>query len=648
MKSLNIMKWIALIFAFWISSPAFLLKADDAPTASANPVIFNRVRYFPVQGREKDVLGAKILVSNVSATDGFQELGEIKELPPTGQWGELTFVNTTPYRWIKYLAAPGTHGSIGKLEFYDGDQRLKPNMDEVTSGFEANKWADALRVDDPEPNIPTTRHISYNPDNQYVVVDLGDAAAGLPPTFDPAQTESANPLTVAIKSNTPGAVIRYTLDGTIPTLENSQVYTSPLTINKTTTINASAFVEGLAPTPVVFATYIVGTPLHRETFHLGNSLTGITREFDVQARTAGSIHHSFQYTPGGAMTKLLWNAAMGNIGDPNNKEQWLHLYGYYLVGDPNMVYTLARIKQEQDHWSNLWPRVTEIDDMTLQPRDFDIAEEADYDNRFINLAMQKTPQVQPWLYVEWVEQNFGPGRPTNTGKEPTSEMKTTYPALTWEEAMGGMTLYGEDLKRKVNENYKGNKPLRIIPAALAMGWIYHMIENGEVPGFAKDDFYGKIMGDEVHPNRDGAYLVDCMFYAAFYGESPEGKFLPLRTHLTATQAQIMQHLAWDTMENYPDSGYYQEGATPVGEPEFSPAAQPISKVTQVSLSSSTPGAWFRYTLDGTAPSRTNGYIYCGVISARPDMTIKAMAYKSGMADSPVTQITYPAAPSSTP
>ena len=46
------------------------------------------------------------------------------------------------------------------------------------------------------------------------------------------------------------------------------------------------------------------------------------------------------------------------------------------------------------------------------------------------------------------------------------------------------------------------------------------------------------------------------------------------------------------------------------------------------------------TMDGTTPTRTRGYVYCGVISARPGMTLKAVAYKSGMADSPVVEATY--------
>jgi hypothetical protein len=95
------------------------------------------------------------------------------------------------------------------------------------------------------------------------------------------------------------------------------------------------------------------------------------------------------------------------------------------------------------------------------------------------------------------------------------------------------------------------------------------------------------------------------------------------------------------IKNYPDCGLYEEGTTPVGKPEFSPAPTSIYDVTPVKFSSSTPGAWFRYTLDGTTPTRTRGYVYCGVISVRPGMTVTALAYKSGMADSEAVPVTYP-------
>jgi hypothetical protein len=45
-----------------------------------------------------------------------------------------------------------------------------------------------------------------------------------------------------------------------------------------------------------------------------------------------------------------------------------------------------------------------------------------------------------------------------------------------------------------------------------------------------------------------------------------------------------------------------------------------------------PGVWYRYTLDGTIPTRTRGYIYWEIITSQPGMTIKAVAYKCDFGD----------------
>ena len=50
---------------------------------------------------------------------------------------------------------------------------------------------------------------------------------------------SAFPLSVATR--TPGATIRYTLDGTKPTATTGNVYSGPITISKTTVLRAAAF-----------------------------------------------------------------------------------------------------------------------------------------------------------------------------------------------------------------------------------------------------------------------------------------------------------------------------------------------------------------------------------------------------------------------
>gem|GEM_PF-3122507 len=67
--------------------------------------------------------------------------------------------------------------------------------------------------------------------------------------------------TIELFNETPGATIRFTIDGTIPT-ENSFIYvdTSPIVINEPTTIRARAFRDGWIDSPMVEFTYIVQLP----------------------------------------------------------------------------------------------------------------------------------------------------------------------------------------------------------------------------------------------------------------------------------------------------------------------------------------------------------------------------------------------------
>lgn len=56
-----------------------------------------------------------------------------------------------------------------------------------------------------------------------------------------------------------GATIRYTTDGSIPTVENSMVYTEPFVISNTTVLRIRAFKEGLQPSSVASAGYVMNT-----------------------------------------------------------------------------------------------------------------------------------------------------------------------------------------------------------------------------------------------------------------------------------------------------------------------------------------------------------------------------------------------------
>ena len=64
------------------------------------------------------------------------------------------------------------------------------------------------------------------------------------------------PIDVEITTATPGATIRYRLDGEPPTSTTGTVYSGPLRIDSTTTLRAAAFRSGMEPTNVDTHTYV--------------------------------------------------------------------------------------------------------------------------------------------------------------------------------------------------------------------------------------------------------------------------------------------------------------------------------------------------------------------------------------------------------
>ncbi len=56
-----------------------------------------------------------------------------------------------------------------------------------------------------------------------------------------------------------GSEVRFTLDGSIPTIQNGTVYSAPIDVKDTTVLRARAFVGGLQPSETITATYVMKT-----------------------------------------------------------------------------------------------------------------------------------------------------------------------------------------------------------------------------------------------------------------------------------------------------------------------------------------------------------------------------------------------------
>jgi len=78
----------------------------------------------------------------------------------------------------------------------------------------------------------------------------------------------------------------------------------------------------------------------------------------------------------------------------------------------------------------------------------------------------------------------------------------------------------------------------------------------------------------------------------------------------------------------------------VAMPTFNPGGGTYSGTQSVAIASATTGADIRYTTDGNTPSETAGTLYSGPVTISKTTTLKAIAFKSGMSDSVITNATY--------
>jgi Chitobiase/beta-hexosaminidase C-terminal domain len=573
---------------------------QESKAASANdPAVVDSVRFYPAKDHEQDMMGAVFSGSNISPTAGLVRLGQIETVPAPNEWTTLLFNNKTPYRYLRYDAPKGWRCRVAELEFYAGKKMLKGQP--FGSVLEGEAPGASLKAFD--GNIKSIVDCSAT-DGQYIGTDLRDLSTTGSPTMSPAGGNFEEAQTVSLSSRTAGAAIIYTTDGTLPNAHfRNGVYRAPITIKNDAVLQALALSPDLTVSPVTSAVYLIGKPLiTMHTLHVGNSLTASTHDLALYARTLGYVDDYRSFLHGGATTKVLWEDATG---------------------------------PKKDEWEKDLQSFSELSHFTLQPRDFDLNQEADYDVRFLNVIRSKWPSVQPWLYAEWVE--FDRHRPTDRGTEKSSQMAKVWPAQTWEESMGAMILYVEDLQKEIAAR-SGALPSpqrapNIIPSALAMGWMHHLIDEGKVPGMKPGSFHENLFQDGVHPNAAGQYLVDLTWLCAFTGQPATGA-TPVNTNLTNRQAVLMQKLAWDVVQNYAGAGWCHDGDRWMEPPRIKRLKQTANGTTY-NITSKWPGAWFRYTLDGSEPTRTHGYVYCGIVTVPADAKLKVVAYQSGMTDSNV-------------
>ena len=134
-----------------------------------------------------------------------------------------------------------------------GNDSAATKTDSITFGTTATAFT-VFRCKSDDWRIVSENFEKESEARAWVESKLGGAV--VTPEATPAGGEVESGATVALSCATPGATIRYTTDGKVPT-ESSDAYSTPIEVTEDTTIRARAYKTGLAASGVLTADYTV-------------------------------------------------------------------------------------------------------------------------------------------------------------------------------------------------------------------------------------------------------------------------------------------------------------------------------------------------------------------------------------------------------
>ncbi len=228
--------------------------AQEKPGGAAvDRFLLTKVRLLPKPGTADRLAGARITGSNEGPTNAFVTLAKIAQAPADDGWLELAVPGSRVYRFVKFESAKGQAVALAELEFHGPAGRLtgKPFGTSAAKDSPGNTFEKALDGD------PKT-WFEAPTDNSYVGLDLGQQVQAPRPGFAPDGGPYAQPQKVQIDTWPPGAIIRYTTDGSTPTANHGQIYRGPIAVAANTSIAAVAFQNGLADSNVAICSYLRG------------------------------------------------------------------------------------------------------------------------------------------------------------------------------------------------------------------------------------------------------------------------------------------------------------------------------------------------------------------------------------------------------
>jgi alpha-tubulin suppressor-like RCC1 family protein/predicted cupin superfamily sugar epimerase len=502
------------------------------------------------------------------------------------------------------------------------------------------------------------------------------------PSFSVAPGTYTTAQSVAITSATPGASIRYTTDGSTPTSTYGTVYSSPiaLPLNSTTTIKAVAYLAGWGDSPVSAGTWTVTGTVATPAFSVAPGSYTTAQSVTITSATPGA---SIRYTTDGSTpTSTYGTVYFSPIALPLNSTTTIKAVAYLAGWSDSPVsagswtvtgtvatpafsvapgtYTTAQVVAISTATAGAVIRYT-LDNTDPTPFTGTVYSTP------VALPLASVTRLKAVAYkADWGTSAIASGTYTVTGTvaapafSPPPGSYATAQSVTLSSTTAGASIrYTTDGSNPTaTSGLVYSSPIALPPnssttiraIAYMTGWADSAVASGAytvtgtvaAPAFSPlPGSYATAQSVTLSSTTAGAsirYTTDGSTPTAAYGTVYSAP-IALAEGTTATIRAIAYKAGW--ADSAVASGAYTVTGT-VAAPAFSPLPGSYATAQSVTLSSATAGASIRYTTDGSTPTPAYGTVYSAPIALAEGTTatIRAIAYKAGWGDSPVSAGSY--------
>jgi hypothetical protein len=404
------------------------------------------------------------------------------------------------------------------------------------------------------------------------------------PTFTPAPGTYTSAQSVTISTTTTAATIHYTTDGSTPTA-NSTVYSGPIAVSTSQTINAIAVASGYSNSTVATGAYTINLASVTPTFNPAGGTYSSAQTVTVASSTPSAVIY---YTTDGST--------------PTTSSA--------VYAGPIAVSTSETVKA--------------------------IAVASGYSKSAVGSASYT-------INIQAATPSFNPAGGSFTSAQ-TVTISTSSPGATIYFTTNGSTpttsssVYAGPITVSSSETVKA--------VAVANGYATSSVGSATytftVPTPAAPSFspapgkYTSVQSVTISTSTPSATI-----YYTTDGSKPSTSSPVYTGPIVVSSSTTIKAFADSgaTRASSTTTGNYMINLPTVATPSFSPGGGKYTSVQTVSISTSTPGATIYFTTDGTTPT-TNSSVYAGPITVGVSETVKAMAVETGYKSSSVNSASY--------